>query len=723
MAPDPKKGIALRAEAEKLLEEGSAGFLEKAKEAVDLLEGAGDDKEEATAMGVLATAYLQSDQLPLAESTLKMATELFKKVGDKVGETDMTYVSTIVKINRGAASVRDDVFKALSEVQDAYKAAGSKIGEVKVMCDIITYYLGRKEKDEASKLKAAVLAMGLPKKEAALAMRKLASAFFSMKESDEAHALIKDAAKLYKEAGDKEGEESAMKTEINMFLTKKEIGEALSVCDQMVGALSGVAKAAAMKYMSQIHLEQEDGFQEAIGDLNKARNLYKDAGDKTGEAEVLQSIAELYFQTGDSDEANKAAKESMAVCKLPGALGTIAQIQLFAGDITAAMETAAEMLTLATASGSKSGEAGAKLATANAVFSMDPASAEGVTNAKEALLLFSSLGDIYGMQSALHTLANAFFAKGDLEEGLKCAKEALAYFRQTGDTGNEELLKQTIEEARWSIAELRKQTPKKPMAVSSGSQSTGAEQSPLTESQVPTDLLELATAGRKYWGVPKQVAADPTVDAIERAPSHAIIWGTTMTDHIATQTCVEFGDLVGTMAKGDVAKIPIVITTHGVNARMTGEMVPPHITGVSGVTVWGMARTVRQEIPQVQILILDFSSAMTSAQIPRMLRPPFPMVNESAYYHRARWEPQIAAVPSLFRRELKRDNLTGGGGGVAHGDPKKAAKFMRRSFNWTGPSHKLDYCWYRQEWRAVGPAEGDIGPMPPPPPCRAVRSS
>merc|ERR1712190_164639 len=52
------------------------------------------------------------------------------------------------------------------------------------------------------------------------------------------------------------------------------------------------------------------------------------------------------------------------------------------------------------------------------------------------------------------------------------------------------------------------------------------------------------------------------------------------------------------------------------------------------------------------------------------------------------------------------------------GDPKKAAKFMRKSFSWTGPSHKLDYCWYRQEWRAVGPAEGDIGPMPPPPPCR-----
>ena len=34
-------------------------------------------------------------------------------------------------------------------------------------------------------------------------------------------------------------------------------------------------------------------------------------------------------------------------------------------------------------------------------------------------------------------------------------------------------------------------------------------------------------------------------------------------------------------------------------------------------------------------------------------------------------------------------------------DSPQAARFMRKSFNWTGPSHKLDFCWYRQEWRAA----------------------
>merc|ERR1712039_17331 len=230
-----------------------------------------------------------------------------------------------------------------------------------------------------------------------------------------------------------------------------------------------------------------------------------------------------------------------------------------------------------------------------------------------------------------------------------------------------------------------------------------------------------ATSSRKYWGVPKTVESDPKVGAAERAPSHSIIFGTCMSDNVPTQTCVEFGNLVAAMAKGDVAKIPIIVTTSGVNGRMCGEMVPTHMTGVSAVTIFGMVRTIRQEIPTVQCYLLDFSAAMTTAEIPRMLRMPA-AVPESAYYHNMRWEPQIAQVPSLFRRGLQRDNLTGGGTGVQEKDKKAAAKFMRKSFNWTGPSHKLDFAWYRQEWRAVGPAVNDIGPMPPIQPCRALRA-
>merc|ERR1712226_964174 len=175
-------------------------------------------------------------------------------------------------------TMQADAVKVLQGVQDSFKAAGSKIGEGTVMCDLITYYLGRKEKDEALKTKDAVASLGLQKKEAALAMKKVANAYFSMKETEEAHKIMKDALKLYKEAGDSDAEASAMKTEINMYLVKKDIAAALDMADKRVGVFTDKKKKAeAMKYVSQVQLERDDGFQDAIAALSKARTMYKEA--------------------------------------------------------------------------------------------------------------------------------------------------------------------------------------------------------------------------------------------------------------------------------------------------------------------------------------------------------------------------------------------------------------------------------------------------------------
>mmetsp|Transcript_43928 Transcript_43928/g.133033 ORF Transcript_43928/g.133033 Transcript_43928/m.133033 type:complete len:596 (-) Transcript_43928:190-1977(-) len=594
-----------------------------------------------------------------------------------------------------------------------------------------------------------------------------------MKEAEEAQKLVMEALATFRGAGDKDGEIGGLRSVINLHLAKGEVDDALQVAEQIVGKVDDKAKKAASMYIvASIQLTKDGGYSEAVNALTKASSLLKEAGDGTGAASALIATAELQLANGDADPGLSSAQAALAASSSAGsklleatalrtivsanrakeddasamkaameaqgkskeaddkageaaALRSIAEIHLSKGSPTAAIESATEMMTICADSGNVGGEAWANLILANAILSTDVESMEGLQRGKDALALFDSVGDTFGTATTLYMLANGFFARRDLEDGLKYAREALALFRTMGDVGNEQILKQTIEDARAMTAEYRKQTPKRPMLLPAGTgppPSTGPEISPITESRVPKEFLEAAVSSRKYWGIPKMVQPDPTVDAIERAPSHAIIFGQNLSDNIATQVCVEFGDLVATMAKGDVAKIPIVVTTTGVNGRMTGEHMPTHMTGVSAVTLWGMVRTVRQEIPQVQCLLLDFSAAQTTAQIPRNLRMP-PMVTESAYYHHARWEPQLAQVPSLFRRELKRDNLTGGGGGGGNmGDPKKAAKFMRRSFNWQGPNHKLDFAWYRQEWRSVGPAEGDIGPMPPQQPCKAMRN-
>ena len=57
----------------------------------------------------------------------------------------------------------------------------------------------------------------------------------------------------------------------------------------------------------------------------------------------------------------------------------------------------------------------------------------------------------------------------------------------------------------------------------------------------------------------------------------------------------------------------------------------------------------------------------------------------------------------------------------AKAESATATKFSRKAFTWTGPSNKMDYCWYRQEWRNVGPAEGEIIARDPLIPVRSLR--
>merc|ERR1712232_565508 len=137
--------------------------------------------------------------------------------------------------------------------------------------------------------------------------------------------------------------------------------------------------------------------------------------------------------------------------------------------------------------------------------------------------------------------------------------------------------------------------------------------------------------------------------------------------------------------------------------------------------MWGGVRAIKTEMPALQIFLMDFSAQYTKAEFSKCLRMPAGVV-ESCYYNSARWEPQIVQVPSLFREpNLQVDNLQGGGRRHKESkDPTKQTKFMRKQFSWTGPSAKIDWVWYRQDWKSVGSAFNDPPNKFPEQPCRLV---
>eukprot|EP00933_Yihiella_yeosuensis_P038129 TRINITY_DN32088_c0_g1_i1.p1 TRINITY_DN32088_c0_g1~~TRINITY_DN32088_c0_g1_i1.p1 ORF type:complete len:794 (+),score=175.52 TRINITY_DN32088_c0_g1_i1:70-2451(+) len=717
---------------------------------------------------------LHDEALGIAKAAMNKA----RDSNDKKEEALAKYLIAHIKALQGDYQSIEVLPELLRDISCLYGQAGAKTEEESVLKDVLGFHLTRGEAEKAGAVEEDILSLskGVPQ-EAAAARLRVAAVHFASKETgssvESALLHVEEARNAFAGLSDQTGQAKALTAKAVLHLSQQNFDGALQALQSACDVQNDKKQKAHAQYaMAQVHISKENGVNDAVAALKKARAMMQEASDKGGEVEILQVLSELYLSRKEAPEASSAGREALAVAKASGdkkleakalallvsvsiagvdntngkglspaaekealnyaedqvmkaneagdfpleasAKGSIATILLQTGDRSRAAAKARELLTACRERHYRKGENDAKVLLGAAICADKPESSEGLRYLLEAAESFDGCNDRSGSLSAHFSLANIFFQRGDLEDGLHHSREVLSICRQLGDRINEDAMKKNIEVARELTAERRRNDPKRPSSEGLGllSASAGPQACPLTSSRVPGNMLDIAAAGRKYWGTPAQVD-NPADDVDERPPSHSVVWGHALSDNSPSQMCLDLTMMVGAMAKGDIAKIPIIVNTSGVNGRGCGDMQVGSMSMVSAITLWGVIRTCRAELPQVPILTMDFAAGMTLAEIPRQLRPPLG-VFESCYYHGQRWEPQLTAVHSLFRRDLKRDNLTGGGGGYNHkdgssnGDNVRQSKFNRKGFSWTGPSTKLDFCWYRQEWKAVGPAEGEI---------------
>lgn len=207
-----------------------------------------------------------------------------------------------------------------------------------------------------------------------------------------------------------------------------------------------------------------------------------------------------------------------------------------------------------------------------------------------------------------------------------------------------------------------------------------------------TDAIADATANKHNAMIPAAGRADHPGATVPKAPQQIITWGYPMTDGTVTGWGTDFSVLLNAMSQAG-ARIPVLVLTKGAYGRFTGETVASNWNGYSGMSMWGLIRSARQEIPNIPMLLLDFPYGQPTAQWGRTL---LPSDAEQIYYHGVKFVPQIEQVASLVK---KAQNTPGAGkAATAGGKPM----FNRKMFNWGRPESKLDNVWFRQKFVAVG---------------------
>mmetsp|Transcript_140271 Transcript_140271/g.269046 ORF Transcript_140271/g.269046 Transcript_140271/m.269046 type:complete len:681 (-) Transcript_140271:135-2177(-) len=231
--------------------------------------------------------------------------------------------------------------------------------------------------------------------------------------------------------------------------------------------------------------------------------LCKNEKDAVGVVAAQNAVARCHFSARKYDKAMYAAKEALMGAKKATAtkeeaaiLHTLAKVQMYSKELSAAEDSAASALDLYTEGSNKTGEA-AVLVTTASLRLLQGNITEALESAEKAMEIFEEVGETAGKVSVLHMqmavygilsryleafdlsmqsvallrqtedkfrLASVLLMSadmavpaGEIDEGMKCAKEALSLFEKFDDSAGKATALCTIargylSDKRWSNA-------------------------------------------------------------------------------------------------------------------------------------------------------------------------------------------------------------------------------------------------------------------------------
>ncbi|CAJ1330407.1 unnamed protein product [Effrenium voratum] len=491
------------------------------------------------------------------------------EAGDKKAQALAMYLAIHIK-------AIENLPTSLMEVAALYKEAKDLREEEDVMKDILEFHLANSQREPAAKVEQDIRdRVKSNKKEEAPCLLRVAAVFYSMGAMEGARTLVEEAVAAFSSLGDKAGHVKALRSLAVLYLSQQKFDEALKALEKALQG-TGTEKANVAYGMSQIYAAMGGkGVNSAIDSLQKARTFMQEDKNQDGELEVLQILAELQQSKQQATAAVATGQEALAVTQASGnkskeaaallrlvsaclaqneaealkyaeqaemkakeaddiekeaqATYNVAEILLRRGDKAGAIKRSKEQLARCRERKHSAGQASAMVVLGQALLAENPASAEGMRYLQAALGIYKESDDFVGLYSAHFALANGYFTRGDLEDGLAHAREVLSCCRRTGDKVNEELVKANIERARQMTAQMRMTTPKRPSIENAGIllSPAGPQACHIKHSRVPGSLLDIVASGRNYWGTPRTVV-DAATEADERPPAHCVVFATAM---------------------------------------------------------------------------------------------------------------------------------------------------------------------------------------------------
>jgi len=330
---------------------------------------------------------------------------------------------------------------AATKAEAASKDANDKAGAMDALCAVVLATIAKGEADDALKLAEDRLASSLGSPDGSKevgAMLALAEAHLAVGDPDAALKQARRAKRAADQLGDIRAEAKACVVEASAHTNMgnsqegaKVATEAISMCQKSGDRL---AEAKAWLAVAGAREMNKAGPEDIIAPLNKALSIYRQSGEKSEEATVLNKIAQAHLGNRPQ-EALLMGKESMTIFRDLGlshgeaqALHTIVKAHCAKEEPQDALRVVKDRMATAT---DKEKVLFTPAVAAAHLGSGD--TAEALAAATTGLEMAQDIGDRKGEGWMNYTAAEVYLAEEKVESAISKAHEALDAFQEVGD--------------------------------------------------------------------------------------------------------------------------------------------------------------------------------------------------------------------------------------------------------------------------------------------------
>mmetsp|Transcript_661 Transcript_661/g.2328 ORF Transcript_661/g.2328 Transcript_661/m.2328 type:complete len:576 (+) Transcript_661:41-1768(+) len=293
-----------------------------AKDKLFFFQTEGNKKGEAAMLLALAQAQLVAKEPRPALDSAKRAVAAFHKLGDVKGEF------------RAMQKVMVEAYIMLGDKKEALQTASLALNLSKRLPDdsakadaFFAVMQARAASESRDALAAANEALMLYKKVRdekgqAMTYSAMAEVYLSKREPSGALGPAEDALELFRDMGNTKGTVEALELMVKALVQSGQAADALVACQEQMQTFKqardyqGQASTYVTLFLAHRSQEDQDAHaNEALELAGDALDLFRQLGDRKGEADIWTLIAETHLAYGMQEEAMQEAQEALMICR------------------------------------------------------------------------------------------------------------------------------------------------------------------------------------------------------------------------------------------------------------------------------------------------------------------------------------------------------------------------------------------------------------------------